>query len=98
MGIIENVGLTTIALFGSFGWQELLIILVIVLLIFGPRNLPKLGRIFGKSVKEFRGAATKMSESMDDEDDEEPHRRERLAEEKRKAAPAPEKKKKEASS
>ena len=36
---------------------ELLIILVVVLIIFGPRNLPKLGSMFGKGVKELRQAA-----------------------------------------
>jgi sec-independent protein translocase protein TatA len=34
--------------------NELLIILAIVLLIFGPTQLPKLSRMFGKSVKSFR--------------------------------------------
>ena len=31
------------------GTNELLIILVVVLLIFGPKNLPKLGKMFGKT-------------------------------------------------
>ena len=33
------------------GTNELLIILVVVLLIFGPKNLPKLGKMFGKTMK-----------------------------------------------
>ena len=32
------------------GTNELLIILVVVLLIFGPKNLPKLGKMFGKTI------------------------------------------------
>ena len=36
------------------GVPELLIILVVVLLIFGPKNLPKLGSAIGKSVKSLR--------------------------------------------
>ena len=38
----------------GMGVPELLIILVVVLLIFGPKNLPKLGASMGKTVKNFR--------------------------------------------
>lgn len=40
--------------FLGMGVPELLIILVVVLLIFGPKNLPKLGSAIGKSVKSLR--------------------------------------------
>ena len=36
------------------GTQELLIILAIVVIVFGPTQLPKLTKMFGKSVKSFR--------------------------------------------
>ena len=36
------------------GTNELLIILVVVLLIFGHKNLPKLGKMFGKTMKNFK--------------------------------------------
>ena len=36
------------------GTNELLIILVVVLLIFGPKNLPKLGKMFGKTMNNFK--------------------------------------------
>ena len=39
---------------GGIGVPELLIILVVVLLIFGPKNLPKLGSALGKTVKGLR--------------------------------------------
>ncbi len=39
---------------GPIGIPELLIILVVVLLIFGPKNLPKLGSALGKTVKNLR--------------------------------------------
>ncbi|MFZ7119336.1 MAG: twin-arginine translocase TatA/TatE family subunit [Eubacteriaceae bacterium] len=39
---------------GRFGPTELLIILVIALLIFGPKQLPKLGKTFGKTIKSFK--------------------------------------------
>ena len=36
------------------GTNELLIILVVALLIFGPKNLPKLGKMFGKTMNKFK--------------------------------------------
>ena len=46
------------------GTNELLIILVVVLLIFGPKNLPKLGKMFGKTINGFK-------KGMEDEETEE---------------------------
>ena len=43
------------------GTNELLIILVVALLIFGPKNLPKLGKMFGKTINGFK-------KGMEDED------------------------------
>ena len=40
--------------FLGLGIPELIIILVVILLIFGPKNLPKLGKAFGKSVSNLR--------------------------------------------
>ena len=40
----------------GLGVPELIIILVVVLLIFGPRKLPELGSFVGKSLKDFRDA------------------------------------------
>jgi len=53
---------------GSFGWQELLIILGILVLLFGATRLPKLARSLGSSVRGFRKG---MNEDLDDEDEEE---------------------------
>lgn len=39
----------------GMGMPELVLILVVVLLIFGPRNLPKLGGMLGRTVKKLRG-------------------------------------------
>lgn len=39
---------------GKFGAMELIVILIIVLVIFGPKQLPKLSKMFGKTVKNFK--------------------------------------------
>ena len=41
-------------MFLGLGAPELIIILIVVLVIFGPKNLPKLGKSFGKTVKGIR--------------------------------------------
>jgi sec-independent protein translocase protein TatA len=48
--------------------SEFIIILIVVLLIFGPKNLPKLGKMIGNTLKEFKGAASKVTESLDEEE------------------------------
>ena len=39
---------------GGLGWQELVIVLIIVVIIFGAGRLPEIGGAVGKSIKEFR--------------------------------------------
>ncbi len=39
---------------GSFGWMELLLILIIVLIIFGAGKIPQLGEGLGKAIKGFK--------------------------------------------
>jgi TatA/E family protein of Tat protein translocase len=46
---------------------ELLIIMVIALIIFGPRKLPELGRSLGKSLGEFRKASNELKSTLEDE-------------------------------
>ena len=52
---------------GSIGLPELLIILVIALIIFGPRKLPELGRSLGRSLSEFRRASNELKHTLDEE-------------------------------
>ena len=40
----------------NIGWTELLLVLGVALLIFGPGKLPELGQTLGKTVREFKGA------------------------------------------
>lgn len=48
----------SLAFIGGLGPVELIIILVIVLLIFGPMKLPQIGDALGKSVRSFRKAVS----------------------------------------
>ncbi len=54
-------------MFGSMGMSELVIILVIALIIFGPRKLPELGRSLGKSIGEFKRASNELRSTIEDE-------------------------------
>jgi sec-independent protein translocase protein TatA len=48
----------------NLGWSGVVIILVALLLIFGPSKLPEIGRAFGRSLREFRNATTGMMEGF----------------------------------
>jgi sec-independent protein translocase protein TatA len=52
---------------GPLGMQELIIIFVIALLIFGPRKLPELGRSLGKSLGEFKGVSYELLNTLEEE-------------------------------
>ncbi len=54
-------------MFQSLGMTELVIILVIALIIFGPRRLPDLGRSLGKSIGEFRRASNELKSTLEEE-------------------------------
>ena len=43
---------------GWIGLPELLILLVVVLLVFGPKRLPEMGRSLGKGMREFKDSVT----------------------------------------
>jgi sec-independent protein translocase protein TatA len=57
----------------NIGPLEIAIVLVIVLIIFGPKRLPELGRSMGKGIRDFKGA---LSHDDDDEDSVEGKKRE----------------------
>jgi sec-independent protein translocase protein TatA len=46
----------------GLGWQELLIILVIALIIFGPRKLPEIGKSLGEAINGFKESTKKATE------------------------------------
>ncbi len=49
---------------GPIGWPELIILLVVVLIVFGPGKLPDIGNAIGKGVREFRKASNDLEESI----------------------------------
>jgi sec-independent protein translocase protein TatA len=57
---------------GGIGPLELVIVLVIVLIVFGPKRLPSLGRQLGAGMREFKDSVTGKSRDDDDEDDSRP--------------------------
>jgi sec-independent protein translocase protein TatA len=56
--------------FNSIGPTELIIVLVIVLLIFGPKRLPGLGRQLGSGMREFKDSIAGKGGRDEDDDDE----------------------------
>lgn len=54
-------------MFGSLGGMEILVIFILALLLFGPRKLPEIGRMLGKTVGEFRKATYEFRTSLERE-------------------------------
>ncbi|HPR62861.1 MAG TPA: twin-arginine translocase TatA/TatE family subunit [Thermoanaerobaculia bacterium] len=50
---------------GSLGFQELLIILLILVIIFGAKKLPQLGKGLGEALRNFKGAVKGEGEDED---------------------------------
>jgi sec-independent protein translocase protein TatA len=48
----------------NVGPTELIVILVIALLVFGPKRLPEIGRTLGRSLKEFRRASSELRDEI----------------------------------
>ena len=54
-------------MFGSLGVPELLLIFVVVLIVFGPRRIPEIGRTLGKALGEFRKATDDLKSTIERE-------------------------------
>jgi sec-independent protein translocase protein TatA len=54
-------------MFGNIGMPELLVILAIALLVFGPKKLPEVGRSIGKAVREFRRTSDEIKDRIEEE-------------------------------
>jgi sec-independent protein translocase protein TatA len=56
---------------GSIGWQGLIVILIVLLVVFGPKRLPEMGRSLGRGMREFKESITGNDRDDDrDRDDE----------------------------
>jgi sec-independent protein translocase protein TatA len=54
----------------NIGPLEIIVLLIIALVVFGPKRLPELGRSMGKGIREFRGSVTGKHDDDDDDDEE----------------------------
>lgn len=52
---------------GSLGMQEIIVIFVLALIIFGPRKLPEIGKSIGKGLSEFRKASNELRQTWEEE-------------------------------
>jgi sec-independent protein translocase protein TatA len=52
---------------GSLGMQEIIIIFVLALIVFGPRKLPELGKTIGKGLAEFKKASNELKQTWEEE-------------------------------
>ena len=57
-------------MFSGIGVPELLIVLVIALIVLGPKKLPEVGRSLGHGMREFKDSISGMSIKDDDDEDE----------------------------
>lgn len=54
-------------MFGSLGVPELLLIFVVILIVFGPRRIPEIGRTLGRALGEFRKATDDFKSTIERE-------------------------------
>jgi TatA/E family protein of Tat protein translocase len=54
-------------MFGSLGLPELLMIFAVILIVFGPRRIPEIGRTLGKALAEFRKATDDLKGTIERE-------------------------------
>ncbi len=52
---------------GSLGMQEIIVIFVLALIVFGPRKLPELGKTLGKGLAEFKKASNELKQTWEEE-------------------------------
>jgi len=54
-------------MFGSLGVSELILIFIVILIVFGPRRIPEIGRTLGKALGEFRKATDDLKSTIERE-------------------------------
>ena len=53
-------------MFGKIGTGELIVIAVVALMIFGPSQIPRLGKMLGETIRNVRGIRKDINDSLDD--------------------------------
>ncbi|MDD8024979.1 MAG: TatA/E family twin arginine-targeting protein translocase [Acidobacteriota bacterium] len=54
-------------MFGNIGMSEMMIIMVIALLVFGPKKLPEIGRSIGKAMREFKKSTEEIKDRFEEQ-------------------------------
>lgn len=74
-----------ISVLPSVGLPEIIFVLIIVLIIFGPKSLPSLGKAMGQGLREFKSASHKLTDALDEaaRDEEEKERQAKKGKESR---------------
>lgn len=57
--------LTTLLFIGSLGMQELIVVLLIILVLFGAKKIPELARGLGKGIREFKDASKEIKNEIE---------------------------------
>lgn len=52
-------------MFGEIGFDKLLLLLVMFLLLFGAKRLPEIGRSLGKGIREFKGSLSGLDDTLE---------------------------------
>jgi sec-independent protein translocase protein TatA len=52
---------------GSLGMQEIVVIFILALIVFGPRKLPEIGKSIGKGLAEFKKASNELMQTWEQE-------------------------------
>lgn len=52
---------------GNLGMQEIIVIFILALIVFGPRKLPELGKTLGKGLAEFKKASNELKQTWEEE-------------------------------
>jgi len=54
-------------MFGNIGLPEMMVIMAIALLVFGPKKLPEIGRSIGKALREFKKSTEEIKDKFEEQ-------------------------------
>ena len=55
-----------ILMFGTIGWPEIILLLLVVLLLFGAKRLPEIGKALGKGIREFKKSIKGIEDELEE--------------------------------